>query len=238
MNISYKTKIEFQDLQISVKMVKVNHENNIELNQLCKNSKERVKYLKYCPSCNKEITNEDIVKGYQYSKSPDKYIILDKSDINSITTNQDKTLNIQYFCKQKDINKLSIDRSYYLVPEMDSEIKYNLFRKAMTSNRVVAITEIVLGTKQELVALIPNKECIIATILFYSNEIIEPPINFNYKVDKNELKHLKKLIFENVKYFDWSTHYDKYQVKLKELIMSKIPNSSSGGSVKHPTNSN
>ena len=42
-------------------MLKVSHDSSIELNQLCKDSNERVRYRKYCPSCDKEITNEDIV---------------------------------------------------------------------------------------------------------------------------------------------------------------------------------
>lgn len=221
MNASYKTAIQFQNLYIPVKMLKVSHDSSIELNQLCKDSKERVRYRKYCPSCDKEITNEDIVKGYCYAEN--RYVILEQSDIASITTDQDKVLKIQHFCKSKEISDLLIDKSYYLIPEMDGEEQYNLLRKAMVSNRVVGIAEIVLGTKQELVALFANKDCIIATILFYENEINELPIMFKHKTNKDELDNLKVAISENTHEFDWSNHFDGYQMKLRELIMSKIP---------------
>lgn len=221
MNASYKTAIKFKDLYIPVKMLKVSHDSSIELNQLCKDSKERVRYRKYCPSCDKEITNEDIVKGYSYAEG--KYVILEQSDIDSITTDEDKTLTIQYFCKSKEISDLLINKSYYLIPEMESEKDYQLLRRAMSSNRVVGIAEIVLGTKQELVALFADKRCIIATILFYENEINELPIMFKHKVDKDELDALKSDIAENIKEFDWSSHYDKYQLKLRKLILDKIP---------------
>lgn len=221
MNTSYKTAIKFKDLYIPVKMVKVSHNNSIELNQLCKDSKERVRYIKFCPSCNKEIHNEDIVKGYRYAE--DKYVVLEQSDIDSITSNQDRTLSIEYFCKPKEISSLLIDKSYYLIPEMESEIEYELLRKAMTTNRVVGIAEIVLGTKQELVALFANKNCIIATILFYENEINELPIIMKHKTDKQQLENLKQDILDNTKEFDWESHYDKYQLKLRNLIFDKIP---------------
>ena len=214
MNASYKTAIKFKDLYIPVKMLKVSHDSSIELNQLCKDSKERVRYRKYCPSCDKEITNEDIVKGYCYINSPDKYVIL---------TNEDKTLTIEYFCKSKEISDLLIDKSYYLIPEMESEKDYQLLRRAMTANRVVGISEIVLGTKQELVALFANKSCIIATILFYENEINDLPIIFKHKVEKDKLEILKSDIAYNTKEFDWQSHYDKYQLKLRQLIFDKIP---------------
>ena len=221
MNTSYKTAIKFKDLYIPVKMVKVSHNNSIELNQLCKDSKERVRYIKFCPSCNKEIHNEDIVKGYRYAE--DKYVILEQYDIESITSNKDRTLSIKYFCKSKKISDILIDKSYYLIPEMNSEIEYELFRKAMTTNRVVGIAEIVLGTKQELVALFANKNCIIATILFYENEINELPIIMKHKIDKQQLENLKQDIIDNTKDFNWNSHYDKYQLKLRELIFEKIP---------------
>lgn len=133
MNASYKTAIKFKDLYIPVKMLKVSHDSSIELNQLCKDSKERVRYRKYCSSCDKEISNSDIIKGYKYADSPDKYVILSNEDIDSITTEEDKTLSIQYFCKPREISDLLIDKSYYLIPEMDSEIDYHLIRKAMTA---------------------------------------------------------------------------------------------------------
>ena len=221
MNASYKTAIQFKDLYIPVKMLKVSHNNSIELNQLCKDSKERVRYIKFCPSCNKEIHNEDIVKGYRYAE--DKYVILEQSDIDSITTDQDRMLSIEYFCKSKEISELLIDKSYYLIPEMESEISYELLRKAMITNRVVAVTKIVLGTKQELVLLFPNKNCIIATILFYENEINELPPLMKHKTDKQQLENLKETILNNTKEFDWNSHYDKYQLKLRKLIFNKIP---------------
>ena len=221
MNASYKTAIKFKDLYIPVKMIKVSHNNSIELNQLCKDSKERVRYIKFCPSCNKEIHNEDIVKGYKYAE--DKYVILEQSDIDSITTDQDRMLSIEYFCKSKEISELLIDKSYYLIPEMESEISYELLRKAMITNRVVAVTKIVLGTKQELVLLFPNKNCIIATILFYENEINEMPPIMKHKTDKQQLENLKETILNNTKEFDWNSHYDKYQLKLRKLIFNKIP---------------
>lgn len=223
MNASYKTAIQFQNLYIPVKMLKVSHDSSIELNQLCKDSKERVRYRKYCPSCDKEITNDDIVKGYQYTNNPDKYVTLSNEDLQSITSDTDKTLKIQHFCKSREISDLFIDKSYYLIPEMDGEEQYNLLRKAMISNRVVGIAEIVLGTKQELVTLFPNKDCIIATVLFYENEINELPIMFKHKTNKDELDNLKVVISENTHEFNWSSHFDKYQLKLRELILSKIP---------------
>ena len=223
MNASYKTAIKYKDLLISVKMLKVSRDNSIELNQLCKDSKERVRYKKYCPSCNKEITNEDIIKGYQYTTSPDRYVTLSEEEINSLKSSDDSYLCVKYFCKSKEIDELLIDKSYYLVPEINSEIKYALFYKALSTNRVVAIAEITLGTKQELIMLVPKDNYIVASILFYKNEINESPSMHNHKVAKSDYVQLKDMIVKDVKKFDWSKHRDDFQLRLRELILSKIP---------------
>ena len=57
----------------------------------------------------------------------------------------------------------------------------------------------------------------------YENEINELPIMFKHKTNKDELDNLKVAISENTHEFDWNSHFDKFQLKLRELIMSKIP---------------
>lgn len=221
MATSHKTAISFQNLRISVKMMKVSHDASIELNQLCKDSKERIKYRKYCPHCDKEITGEDIIKGYQYAEN--RYVTLNQDELESIKSGRDKNLAVQYFCKPSEISDILLDRCYYLVPEIESEKDYSMFRKAMSANRVVAICEIVIGTQMELVALFPIKSEIIAFVLFYENEINECPAIIQHKTPKENMDALKSHITKMTKPFDWSSHFDKYQQRLRKLIMDKIP---------------
>lgn len=82
--------------------------------------------------------------------------MLNQDELESIKSEQDKNLAVQYFCKPSEISDILLDRCYYLVPEIESEKDYSMFRKAMSANRVVAICEIVIGNQMELVALFPN----------------------------------------------------------------------------------
>ena len=106
---------------------------------------------------------------------------------------------------------------------MNSEIKYALFYKVLSTNRVVAIAEITLGTKQELVMLVPKDNYIVASILFYENEINDIPTMHNHKVAKSDYVQLKDMVAKDVKAFDWSKHFDRFQLRLRELILSRIP---------------
>lgn len=55
-------------IYVPVSLYKTTREIGISFNQLCKDSKQRVRYQKICPNCNKEVSNEDIVKGYEFEK--------------------------------------------------------------------------------------------------------------------------------------------------------------------------
>lgn len=109
------------------------------------------------------------------------------------------------------------------MPEIESEKDYSMFRKAMSTNRVVAICEIVIGNQMELVTLFPTKREIIAFVLFYENEINECPAIMQHRTSKEDMDILKSDITKMIKPFNWSSHFDKYQLKLRKLIMNKIP---------------
>lgn len=217
---SYKTAISFNNKLIHVKMVKASKDNSIEFNQLCKDSRERVRYHKYCPNCDKEVTTDNIIKGYKISEN--RYVEITNDDLQSIKTPQDDLLTIQYFCNIKSIHPLYIDKNYYLQPELESLKDYKIFHQAMLSKGMCAICEIVIGVKQELVAIIPYYDYMIAAILFYDYEIKEYPHIGSPMISYNDLEIAEKFIDKNnKKYFDFEIHYDKYQEKLKKLIVQK-----------------
>ena len=73
MAYSYKGAITFGLVYIPITLELSVKEHDIGFNMLEKKTKSRVKYKKTCVDCNnKEISNEDIVKGYQYEKG--KYV--------------------------------------------------------------------------------------------------------------------------------------------------------------------
>lgn len=67
-----------------------------------------------------------------------------------------------------------------------------------------------------------NRE-IIAFVLFYESEINECPAIMQHRTSKEDMNVLKSDIAKMTKPFDWSGHFDKYQLKLRKLIMNKIP---------------
>lgn len=221
MAVAHKSAISIGLLYIPVGLYKTTRDTSISFNQLCKDSHERVKYKKYCPSCDKEIKNEDIIKGYEYEKG--HYVTFTPDELEKIKSKKDKTIHIEHFAKMSEVDNILFDKDYYLVPEQGAEKPYELLRQSLLSKKEIGVAKTVLGTNEDLLILYPTKDCIIAKVLYYQEEIQELPKS-QVKVDlsKQELDMAKTLIESMTKKFDISAYHDEYQVKLRNAIITKI----------------
>lgn len=221
MAVAHKSAISVGLLYIPVSLYKTTRDISISFNQLCKDSHERIRYKKYCPSCDKEIKNEDIIKGYEYEKG--HYVTFTSDELEKIKSKKDKTIHIEHFAKMSEIDHILFDKDYYLVPEAGAEKAYELLRQSLLSKKEVAIAKTVLGTNEDLLVLYPTKDCIIAKILFYQEEIQEmPKSQAKIELSEQELDMAKTLIESMTQKFDISAYHDEYQEKLRDAITTKI----------------
>lgn len=221
MAVAHKSAISVGLLYIPVGLYKTTRDTSISFNQLCKDSHERVKYKKYCPSCDKEIKNEDIIKGYEYEKG--HYVTFTPDELEKIKTKKDKTIHIIHFSKMSEIDSLYFQKNFYLVPDIGADKAYELLRQALLSKKEVAIAKTVIGTNEELVVLYPTKECLIAKVLYYQEEIQEiPKSQIKVDISKQELDMAKSLIDTMTQKFDITVYHDEYQEKLRQAITTKI----------------
>lgn len=221
MAVAHKSAISVGLLYIPVGLYKTTRDTGIAFNQLCKDSHERVKYKKYCPSCDKEIKNEDIIKGYEYEKG--RYVTFTPDELEKIKSKKDKTIHIIHFARMSEIDSLYFQKNYYLVPDAGADKAYELLRQALLSKKEVAIAKTVIGTNEELVVLYPTKECLIAKVLYYQEEIQEiPKSQIKVEISKPELDMAKSLIDTMTQKFNIAAYHDEYQEKLRQAITTKI----------------
>lgn len=220
MAYSYKGAIAFGLVYIPINLMLSIKENDIGFNMLEKKTKSRVKYKKTCIDCNdKEVKNEDIVKGYQYEKG--KYVIFTDEDFEKIKTNKDKNITIEQFVNLDEIDPIYYDKAYYVKPIGTSKA-YNVLLKAMESEKKAGIAKTVLGTKETLLVLrVKNGTMLVNTLYFY-NEVVKPPVIEKSKVTKQELDLAKNLINQMSYKFEIEKYKDEYNAKLLKAIKRKI----------------
>jgi len=206
---------------IPIAMHTTKQDNDIHFNQLHKEDNSRIRYKKTCAHCGKEITSDDIVKGFEYDK--DKYVVVTDEEIEKIKTEKEKSIQILHFAQLNQISPVFYDKTYQAVPETGGEKAFELLRASLMAEQKIAIGKTVMGTKDTLMAIIPREDGILISTMFYADDIKELQKQYTKpQVSDQELGMAKVLINSMDTPFDPSQYKDEYQEKLRELIETKI----------------
>ncbi len=219
--VSRKSVITFGMVAIPIAMYTATQDNDIHFNQLHEEDNSRIRYKKTCAHCGKEISSNDIVKGYEYDK--DKYVVITEEEIEKIKTEKEKSIQILHFAQLNQISPVFYDKTYQAAPEAGGEKAFELLRSALMDEQKIAIGKAVMGTKDTLMAIIPREEGILISTMFYADDIRELQKQYaKPEVSEQELNLAKVLINSMDTPFDPEKYKDEYQAKLHNLIESKI----------------
>jgi DNA end-binding protein Ku len=221
MAVSHKGAISFGLVYIPVALYTATQDNDVHFNQLHKEDNSRIRYKKTCAHCGKEVSSDDIIKGFEYDK--DKYVVITDGDFEKIKTEKDKTIQILHFADLDTINPIYYEKSYHTVPETGGEKAFELLRTAMKDENKVAIAKTVMGNKETLLAIIPAQDNILISTMFFEDDIKELPKSYiRPNLNEGELKMAKTLIESMVQPFEPALYKDEYQERLRDLIQGKI----------------
>ncbi len=219
--ISRKSVITFGMVAIPIAMYTTKQDNDIRFNQLHREDNSRVRYKKTCAHCGKELSSNDIVKGFEYDK--DKYVVITDEEIEKIKTEKEKSIQILHFAQLNQISPVYYNRTYQAVPGTGGEKAFELLRASLMAEQKVAIGKTVMGTKDTLMAIIPREEGILISTMHYADDIKNLQKQYEKpQVSDQELCMAKTLINSMDTPFDPAAYKDEYQVKLRELIETKI----------------
>lgn len=221
MAVSLKTVISFGLVAIPVALYTATQDNDIHFNQLHKEDNSRIRYKKTCAHCGKEIGPTDIVRGYEYDK--DHYVVVTDDELEKIKTEKDRSIQILHFAQLNQISPVYYEKTYQAVPEAGGEKAFELLRAALMAEQKIAIGKTVLGTKDALMAIIPRDNGILISTMFFADEVKDLPKSYNKpEPTEAELNMAKTLINSMDTPFNPAVYKDEFQVKLRELIESKI----------------
>jgi DNA end-binding protein Ku len=198
----------------------------ISLNQLHEECHSRIKYQKVCP-IHGEISQDEIVSGYEYSKG--QYVVIDPAEIDKLRTESDKSVNVTAFVRDDSIDPIYLSgRTYYLVPDGPVGQKaYNLIRHSMAEEGLHAVAQVVLSNKEQVVLVRPMDGVLAMSVLEYKSQVKEPSSVEDEIVEtdmsKQEIELTKQLIEGMLdEEFDLGQFHDVYTEKLTELIEAKV----------------
>lgn len=198
----------------------------ISLNQIHAPSGERIRYQKIAPGVG-PVDTEDIIKGFQVEK--DRYVLLEEEELESLKIEAKKTIELVQFVDQGDISPLYYERPYYLSPDGElAEEAYVVIRDALKKTGKVAIGQLVMRGKDNIVAIRPCGEGLLLETLRYADEVREAERYFEGLDDvdppKDALDLATELIGRKEGPFKPEEFHDRYTEALRDLIEAKQKN--------------
>jgi len=196
----------------------------ISFNQLHGECRTRIQQKRWCPQCNREVPNSEIVKGYEFEKG--HYVVLSEDDFDKVRTESTRVIDLVQFADEDSIDPMYIDRAYYLAPDgpMAAEA-FAVVRDGMKGK--VGVGKVALYGREYLVAVRPKERGLVMYTLHHAGEIrsidaVEELGSVPSKVKPDEIKLARQVIETFEAPLDLKTYKDEYREGLQAIIDAKI----------------
>jgi DNA end-binding protein Ku len=197
---------------------------SISFNQLHAECQTRIQQKKWCPHCDREVPNSEIVKGYEFEKG--RWVVVEDEDIQKVRVESTRVIDLVQFTDDTAIDPIYVDRAYYLAP--DGGIAADAFavmREGMVGK--AGIGKLALYGREYLVAIRPQKKGLVMYTLHHDAEIrsidtIEELNSVPTKVKPEEMKLAKQVISTFESELNLKDYKDEYKEGLRKIIDAKI----------------
>ena len=196
----------------------------LSFNQLHAECQTRIQQKRWCPKCEREVPNTDIVKGYEFEKG--RYVVVSEEDIEKVHVESTRVINLEKFTDDTAIDPIYLERPYYLAPDGDvAKEAFAVIREGMAGK--AGIGKVALYGREYLVKVQPRERGLIMYTLRHANEIrsmeaIDELSDLPDKVKPSEVKLAQQVIGTFEGEVDFESYRDDYQVGLREIIDAKI----------------
>ena len=210
--------VSFSLVAIPVQLVKAVETGRVSFRML--HSKDHSPLLRrmVCPKEEKIVPTEEIVRGYEIG--PDKYILITDEDLESVSPERSRTIEIVEFIDMEDVDSIYYDHPYYLIPAKGGEKAYRLLVEVMRRTKKAGLAKFVLGEREYLVAVKSTKGALSLITLHYSEEILsdEEIAPGEAAIDAEETSRLKKIIKGMTANFNPNKYVDARREKIGKLL--------------------
>jgi DNA end-binding protein Ku len=165
----WKGAISFGLVNVPVEVYPADQSHAVSFSMLDKRDFAPIGFKRYNKNTGDEVPWGNVVKGYEYEKG--QYVVLTDEDFRRANVKASQTIEIETFVPASSIPAPYFETPYYLVPSPRGEKAYTLLREALASENKIAVGQVVIRTKQHLVALIPQGPVLMMNVLRYANEI-------------------------------------------------------------------
>lgn len=214
--------LSFGLINIPIKLFSATAGTKAQFSYLHKTDLSPIRYAKVCKKDGQELTQDDLVKGYEYDEGD--YVILTKEDFAKINMNRSETIDVLSFVKEDEIDTMYFEKPYFLEPDKGAAKAYTLLRESLKKSKKVGVAKFIIHNREHLGIIKPNEELLILEQMRFEDEI---QTSDALKIPQHETVRAKELhmatsfIDHLTEHFKPEDYEDTYKEKLEKLIREK-----------------
>jgi DNA end-binding protein Ku len=214
--------ISFSLVAIPVRLVTAIVPGHVSFHLLHNKDYSRLSRRMFCPADERAVTPEEIIRGYEIL--PGKYIPMTDEELESVSPERSRTIEIIEFIDMKEVDPIYFDHPYFLVPSKGGEKAYQLLVEVMARTNKAGLARFVLAEREYLVAVTSKDGALNLTTLHYKDEIL-PDEDLSPKkgmTEAGEKTRMKKSIKEMIEDFDPGKYADGRRKKIMDILDAKV----------------
>lgn len=223
----WKGAISFGLVHIPVEMYPAASDQGLDLTMLDRRDFAPIGFKRYNKATGKEVSWDDIVKGYEYSDG--EYVVLTDEDLRRANPEATQTIDILAFVNAEQVPLIYYEQPYYLAPGKGGDKVYALLRETLREVGKIGIANVVIRVKQHLAALVCVGDTIVLNTLRYPDEIrptdelkIPAADSKAAQVTDKELQMARALVEGMSEKWKPQQYHDTYREDVLALIKKKV----------------
>jgi len=216
--------ITFGLVVIPVRLYAATERKNVSFRLLHKECSTPVRYMKWCPNCERDLRQDEIVKAYEYQKG--EHVVITEEDMEAIPGPSAHVIEILDFVSLNDVDPVYYEKSFFLEPREGAEKAYSVLFGAMRDQGKVALAKVAIRAKETLAIVRTYRDkFILLETMFWADEVRsgdELRIPEEAEIGDREFSMAKTLIETLSAEFEPAKYRSRQREAVSELIQKKI----------------
>ena len=218
----WKGSISFGLVYIPIAVYPATREEKVSFRQLRSSDLSPIKYKKVAEADMKEVTSDQIVKGYEYERG--HFVVMKDEDFAKVKIESTHSIDITDFVDLGQVDPKFFYKPYFLEPQKGGEKAYALLHKALSGTGKIGIAKVVISNREHLASVKPDGLFLILELMHFASEILSPEELKNGQVGKiteKELQMAQSLIESMSDKWEPEKYRDEYRAAVMEMIEQK-----------------
>src|SRR3954464_5037278 len=222
MRAIWKGSISFGLVYIPIAVYPATREEKLSFRQLRATDLSPIRYKKVAEVDQKEVTADQIVKGFEYERG--RYIIMKEEDFAKVRIESTHSIDITDFVDLTQVDPKFFYKPYFLEPQKGGEKAYALLHKALAGTGKIGIAKVVISNREYLASVKPDGLFLVLDLMHFASEILTPEELKNGSataITDKELKMAQSLVESMSTPWEPEKYRDEYRTAVMEMIEQK-----------------